>query len=104
MSHFRIILDHIIDLYITLFHLLVQICRENPWIPDTITPDTRKDIGLRFFLGEEDSAASGGEGVRRIVDPIDGTVNYFHDHPMFVVSIAFEKADAITAGLGTPPI
>ncbi len=55
------------------------------------------------FLGEEDSAPSGGESVRWIVDPIDGTINYFHDHPIFVVSIALEKADEITLGVVFAP-
>lgn len=55
------------------------------------------------FLGEEDSASSSGESVRWIVDPIDGTINYFHDHPIFVVSIALEKADEITVGVVYAP-
>jgi myo-inositol-1(or 4)-monophosphatase len=55
------------------------------------------------FLGEEDSASSEGESVRWIVDPIDGTINYFHDHPIFVVSIALEKAGEITLGVVYAP-
>jgi myo-inositol-1(or 4)-monophosphatase len=44
------------------------------------------------FLGEEDGETSGaaaGAGARLwAVDPLDGTVNFFHGHPFFCVSIA----------------
>ena len=45
------------------------------------------------FLGEEDGAFSGraaGASTSRLwaVDPLDGTVNFFHGHPFFCVSVA----------------
>ncbi len=55
------------------------------------------------FLGEEDNASSSGVGARWIVDPIDGTINYFHDHPLFVVSIALEKDGQIAVGVVYAP-
>lgn len=44
------------------------------------------------FVGEEGDDVLGGSGVRWIVDPIDGTVNYFLGLPNYAVSIA--AADA----------
>ncbi len=42
------------------------------------------------FLGEEGGTRAGGSGVRWVVDPIDGTVNYLYDLPDWAVSIAAE--------------
>ena len=42
------------------------------------------------FLGEEGSDTAGSSGVRWIVDPIDGTVNYFYGLPQYAVSIGVE--------------
>src|SRR6266496_911721 len=39
------------------------------------------------FLGEEGHDVDGSSGVRWVVDPIDGTVNYLYDHPTYAVSI-----------------
>ncbi|GAA2105036.1 inositol monophosphatase family protein [Actinomadura alba] len=40
------------------------------------------------FLGEEGGAHEGSTGVRWVIDPIDGTVNYLYDLPDWAVSIA----------------
>jgi myo-inositol-1(or 4)-monophosphatase len=52
------------------------------------------------FLGEEGGSSGGGSGsgVRWIVDPIDGTVNYLYDLPDWAVSIAAEIDGEIVAG------
>jgi myo-inositol-1(or 4)-monophosphatase len=42
------------------------------------------------FLGEEGGAHAGTTGVRWVIDPIDGTVNYLYDLPDWAVSIAAE--------------
>ena len=42
------------------------------------------------FLGEEGDDIDGTSGVRWVVDPIDGTVNYLYDLPTYAVSIAVE--------------
>ena len=47
----------------------------------------RPDDGL---LGEEGGERVGSSGVRWIVDPLDGTVNYLFRLPMWGVSIAAE--------------
>lgn len=50
------------------------------------------------FLGEEGDDVPGSSGVRWIIDPIDGTVNFLYGIPQYAVSIAAEVAG--TAGLG----
>jgi myo-inositol-1(or 4)-monophosphatase len=50
-------------------------------------------------LGEEGAARAGTSGVRWIVDPIDGTVNFLYDLPAYAVSIAAEVAGEVVAGV-----
>ncbi|MBY3552886.1 inositol monophosphatase [Modestobacter lapidis] len=49
--------------------------------------ETRPDDGV---LGEEGAARAGTSGVRWVVDPIDGTVNFLYGLPAYAVSIAAE--------------
>jgi myo-inositol-1(or 4)-monophosphatase len=51
------------------------------------------------FVGEEGGSAVGGSGVRWIVDPIDGTVNYLYGIPQYAVSIAAEAGGTVVAGV-----
>ena len=51
------------------------------------------------FLGEETGAADGSSGVRWVVDPIDGTVNYLYGLPEYSVSIAVEVGGEVVAGV-----
>jgi myo-inositol-1(or 4)-monophosphatase len=51
------------------------------------------------FLGEEGDDVAGSSGVRWVVDPIDGTVNYLYDLPTYAVSIAVECAGTTVAGV-----
>ncbi|WP_307828112.1 inositol monophosphatase family protein [Nocardioides sp. SYSU D00038] len=46
------------------------------------------------FFGEEGDSVAGSTGVRWIIDPIDGTVNYLYQLPEYAVSIAAEVTDA----------
>ncbi len=55
----------------------------------------RPDDGV---LGEEGTDDAGTSGVRWIVDPIDGTVNYAHDLPNYAVSIGVEVDGEIVVG------
>ena len=50
------------------------------------------------FLGEEGGSSAGSSGVRWIIDPIDGTVNYLYDLPEWAVSVAAEVEGEIVAG------
>jgi myo-inositol-1(or 4)-monophosphatase len=51
------------------------------------------------FLGEEGDDVAGTSGVRWIVDPIDGTVNFLYGLPAFAVSIAAELDGEVVAGV-----
>jgi myo-inositol-1(or 4)-monophosphatase len=51
------------------------------------------------FLGEEGGGEAGTSGVRWIVDPIDGTVNYVLGLPQYAVSIAVEVDGDVVAGV-----
>lgn len=48
----------------------------------------RPDDGL---LGEEGSDKIGSTGLRWVLDPLDGTVNYLYDHSGWAVSIGVEQ-------------
>ncbi|MDZ5620545.1 inositol monophosphatase family protein [Nocardioides bizhenqiangii] len=50
-------------------------------------------------LGEEGDDVTGSTGVRWIVDPIDGTVNFLYGLPEFSVSIAAEVDGDVVAGV-----
>jgi myo-inositol-1(or 4)-monophosphatase len=50
-------------------------------------------------LGEEETESSGTSGVRWIVDPIDGTVNFLYGLPQYAVSIAAEVDGEVVAGV-----
>lgn len=61
----------------------------------------RPDDGM---LGEEDAAnRAGTSGVRWVVDPLDGTVNYLYGIPQWCVSIAAEDADGGLVGVVFDP-
>jgi myo-inositol-1(or 4)-monophosphatase len=51
------------------------------------------------FLGEEGDDIAGTTGVRWIVDPIDGTVNFVYGLPEYAVSIAAEVDGVVAAGV-----
>jgi myo-inositol-1(or 4)-monophosphatase len=50
-------------------------------------------------LGEEGSERPGTSGVRWVVDPIDGTVNFLYGLPAYAVSIAAEVDGRVRAGV-----
>jgi myo-inositol-1(or 4)-monophosphatase len=60
----------------------------------------RPDDGL---LGEEGADRPGTSGVRWIVDPLDGTVNYLYGLPSWAVSIAVEVAGTVEVGVVDVP-
>ncbi|WP_308211737.1 inositol monophosphatase family protein [Actinoallomurus soli] len=55
------------------------------------------------FLGEEGGETGGSSGVRWIIDPIDGTVNYLYDLPDWAVSIAAEVDGEVVVGVVAAP-
>ena len=60
------------------------------------------------ILGEEggETAAADGQstGVRWVVDPLDGTVNYLYRYPQWSVSVAAEDAGGTLAGVVLDPL
>ncbi len=50
------------------------------------------------ILGEEGASRDGSTGVRWIVDPLDGTVNYVHGIAAYSVSVAAEVDGTVVAG------
>ena len=55
------------------------------------------------ILGEEGASDDGTTGVRWVVDPIDGTVNYLYGLPQWGVSIGVEVDGAAVAGVVFDP-
>ena len=60
----------------------------------------RPDDGL---LGEEGASRSGSSGLRWVVDPLDGTVNYLYGIPAWSVSIACEDDAGALVGVVHDP-
>ena len=61
----------------------------------------RPDDGV---MGEEGSGRDGTSGVRWIIDPIDGTVNFVYGHVGFGVSVAAEVDGRVVAGAVVDPV
>ncbi|MGB8649786.1 MAG: inositol monophosphatase family protein [Mycobacteriales bacterium] len=60
----------------------------------------RPEDGL---LGEEGAGSTGTSGVRWVIDPIDGTVNYLYGIPQWAVSIGVETASGTQVGVVYDP-
>ncbi len=56
------------------------------------------------ILGEEGGQSDGPSGLRWVVDPLDGTVNYLYGLPAFVVSVACEDAEGGLVGVTFDPL
>ncbi|MFF1794041.1 inositol monophosphatase family protein [Kitasatospora sp. NPDC086009] len=55
------------------------------------------------YLGEEGSERPGTSGVRWVVDPLDGTVNYLYGLPSWAVSVAAELDGRAVVGVVYAP-
>jgi myo-inositol-1(or 4)-monophosphatase len=53
--------------------------------------------------GEEGGGTATGEGLRWVVDPLDGTTNYIHGYPCFAVSVSCERDGRPAAGAVLDP-
>jgi len=56
----------------------------------------RPDDGI---VGEEGTLVTGSNGVRWLIDPLDGTTNYLYGYPVFCVSIAVEVDGRLQVGV-----
>lgn len=63
--------------------------------------ERRPDDGL---LAEEGSDHRGSSGIRWVVDPLDGTVNYLYRITHWCVSVAAEDADGVLVGVVHAPV
>jgi myo-inositol-1(or 4)-monophosphatase len=61
----------------------------------------RPEDGL---LGEEGASSEGTSGIRWVIDPLDGTVNYLYGLPSWAVSIAAEKDGETLVGVVEAPM
>ncbi|WP_398780211.1 inositol monophosphatase family protein [Streptomyces sp. NBRC 110611] len=63
--------------------------------------ERRPDDG---FLGEEGASVDGTSGIRWVIDPVDGTVNYLYGLPAWAVSIAAERDGEVVVGVVAAPM
>ncbi len=69
----------------------------------TVVSILRKRVPGVAILAEESGESEGTSDQRFIVDPLDGTTNFAHGYPVFAVSIGYEEAGAIRAGVVYDP-
>ncbi|MGW0564888.1 inositol monophosphatase family protein [Streptomyces sp. NPDC003016] len=69
-------------------------------ITDFLT-EHRPEDGI---LGEEGASSEGTSGVRWVIDPLDGTVNYLYGLPTWAVSIAAERDGETLVGVVEAPM
>ncbi|GAB2748253.1 inositol monophosphatase family protein [Salinifilum aidingensis] len=55
-------------------------------------------------LGEEEGGERSLDGLRWVVDPIDGTVNYLYGYPWYAVSLAAQQDGVSVAGAVVEPV
>lgn len=56
------------------------------------------------ILGEEGASVAGTSGVRWVIDPIDGTTNYFYDLSGYSISVAVQVDGVTVAGVVSDPV
>jgi myo-inositol-1(or 4)-monophosphatase len=56
------------------------------------------------FVGEEGGERPGSSGIEWVIDPIDGTTNFFYGNPGFTISIAASDADGAVVGVVHDPM
>jgi myo-inositol-1(or 4)-monophosphatase len=71
---------------------------------DLITQKLLAQFPDHAILGEEGVAGCADSPFQWVVDPIDGTVNYFYGVPHFCVSIALKHGEDIVAGVILDPM
>lgn len=55
------------------------------------------------LVGEEGDAVKGESGLRWVIDPLDGTVNFLYGFPQWCVSVAVEDGEGPVAGVVYDP-
>jgi myo-inositol-1(or 4)-monophosphatase len=81
--------------------LVTQVDRATErWLVDALTERRPRDA----VLGEEGGGRTGTSGVRWLLDPIDGTVNFVLGIPHYAVSVAAELDGVVVAGAVCNPV
>lgn len=76
--------------------VVTQVDKDSEALIRSIITAARPNDGI---VGEEEDDLPGDTGVRWIVDPIDGTVNFLYNLPEFAVSVAVEVDGTTVAGV-----
>jgi myo-inositol-1(or 4)-monophosphatase len=63
----------------------------------------RREFPDHAILAEEGGGQAGASEYRWVIDPLDGTTNYVHRHPIYCVSVALEDQDGVLAGVVFAP-
>ncbi len=72
---------------------------------EIILSSIQKHFPMHHFLAEESGASSHGTGeITWVIDPLDGTVNFAHNVPIFSISIAACRGNEILCGVVLQPI
>lgn len=74
--------------------------RTEEWLRQQINTRRPEDA----ILGEEGAGRDGTSGVRWLLDPIDGTVNFVLGLPHYAVSVAVEVDSVVVAGAVSNPV
>ena len=67
-------------------------------VEDHIVESIQKRFPDHDLIGEETGVSNRGSDHCWIIDPIDGTVSYFHGQPYYSVSIAYQRGGRTQAG------
>jgi myo-inositol-1(or 4)-monophosphatase len=70
------------------------------WLVEQIRARRPRDA----VLGEEGGGRPGSSGIRWVLDPIDGTVNFVLGLPVYAVSVAAEVDQRVVAGAVANPV
>jgi len=89
-----------IDTKSTATDLVSDADRDSEELIRTLVANRRPDDG---FVGEEGGRAASGSGIRWVVDPLDGTVNFLFGRAEWSVSIAAEDHDGAIVGVVHDP-
>ncbi|MDP4220240.1 MAG: inositol monophosphatase family protein [Bacteroidota bacterium] len=77
------------------FDLVTHVDKRNE---EYIQSEVAKIYPDHEYLGEEGASTKTNSGIRWIVDPIDGTINFAHGLPIWCVSIGVEVGGQIECG------
>jgi myo-inositol-1(or 4)-monophosphatase len=71
---------------------------------DLILGEIREKFPAHSILSEESGSLEGDADHQWIVDPLDGTINYAHNYPVYCVSIAYRELGDLKLGVIYDPM